>query len=65
MAERFINLRDVLDRTSISKTHTYRLINAGKFPRPVPLGPHRIAFVESEVDEWMDSRLQLRGEDNE
>ena len=65
MVERFIPLRDVLDCTSFSKTHIYRLINAGQFPRPVPIGPHRVAFVESEVAAWMDARLQLRGEDNE
>ena len=65
MSERFIPLRAVLDCTSFSKTHIYRLINAGQFPRQVPLGPHRVAFVESEVNAWIDARLQLRGENNE
>lgn len=60
MAERFISLRDVLTRTSLSKTHTYRLINAGLFPRPVPLGPRRIAFVEREVNDWLLSRVEAR-----
>jgi len=60
MATRFLSLREVLDRTSLSKTHTYRLINAGRFPRPVPLGPHRVAFVESEVVAWMEERVAAR-----
>lgn len=60
MAERLISLRDVLDRTSLSKTHTYRLINAGEFPRPVPLGPRRVAFVEREVEEWLQTRVDAR-----
>lgn len=60
MAERFISLRDVLARTSLSKTHTYRLINAGEFPRPVPLGPRRVAFIEREVDDWLQSRVDAR-----
>lgn len=60
MAERFISLRDVLARTSLSKTHTYRLINAGQFPRPVPLGPHRVAFVEREVNDWLQARVDER-----
>lgn len=62
MAERFLSLREVLDRTSLSKTHTYRLIGAGRFPRPVPLGPGRVAFLESEVRAWMEDRVQARGE---
>ena len=60
MAEKFLSLREVLGLTSLSKTHTYRLINAGNFPRPVPLGPHRVAFLESEIEAWMGARLQAR-----
>jgi prophage regulatory protein len=63
MAEKFLSLREVLGLTSLSKTHTYRLINAGNFPRPVPLGPHRVAFLESEVEAWMAARLQARDQD--
>lgn len=62
MAEKFLSLREVLVRTSLSKTHTYRLINAGYFPRPVPLGPHRVAFLESEVEAWMAERVARRVE---
>lgn len=60
MAECLISLRDVLSRTSLSKTHTYRLINAGEFPRPVPLGPRRVAFIEREVNDWVLSRVDAR-----
>lgn len=62
MAERLIPLRDVLARTSLSKTHTYRLIGAGTFPRPVPLGPRRVAFIEREVDDWLQSRVDARAD---
>lgn len=61
MAECFISLRDVLARTSLSKTHTYRLINGGQFPRPVSLGPRRVAFIEREVDDWLQARMDARG----
>jgi hypothetical protein len=39
-------------------------MNAGddelRFPRPVPIGPHAVAWVESEVDEWIEGRLAAR-----
>ncbi len=60
MAERLISLREVLHRTSLSKTHIYRMIKAGSHPRPVPLGPHRVGFVESEIDDWMAERVDER-----
>lgn len=43
-----------------SRPHIYRLIKAGKFPRPVRLGENRIAFVEAEVDDWLAARLAER-----
>ena len=50
MGERLLKLVEVLKRTSFSKTHTYRLIAAGQHPKPVPLGPGRVAWIESEID---------------
>ncbi len=57
MTERFISVAEVLDRVGFSRTHLYRKINAGSFPRPVPLGPQKVAFLESEILRWMDERL--------
>ena len=61
MGERFISMAEVIDKVGLSQTHLYRKINAGTFPKPVPLGPMKVAFVESEIDEWMDERLRARG----
>jgi prophage regulatory protein len=63
MGDRFISMNEVLDRICLSKTHLYRKINAGQFPRPVPLGPWKVAFLESEIEAWMAARLQARDED--
>ncbi len=63
MADRFISTAIVLDRVCLSKTHLYRKINAGEFPRPVPLGPKKVAFLESEVEDWMAARLRARETD--
>ncbi len=63
MADRFISTAIVLDRVCLSKTHLYRKINAGEFPRPVPLGPQKVAFLESEVEDWMVARLRAREQD--
>ncbi|PAR30849.1 hypothetical protein CGT99_14715 [Vibrio metoecus] len=42
-------LREVL----ISRSAIYRKMNDGEFPQSVSLGERAIAWVESEVDEWM------------
>lgn len=60
MSERFITMVEVRRRVALSKTEIYRKINAGNFPRPVPLGSHKVAWLESEVAAWMTDRLAAR-----
>lgn len=33
----------------------------GRFPSAVPLGDRRVAFVKSEVTEWICARIAARG----
>ncbi len=45
-----------------SRQHVYRLVASGQFPRPLRLSENRIAFVESEVDEWIEQARTARDE---
>jgi prophage regulatory protein len=58
MAERFLSMKQVLERVGLSRTTLYGCMNAGTFPQSVPLGPKRIAFVESQVDAWMQAQIE-------
>lgn len=60
--DRLLSTAVVLDRICMSKTQLYRMIKAGEFSKPVPIGQQRVAFLESEVNAWMESRLRLREE---
>lgn len=57
-ATRLIRLPEVLERTGYGKAWIYRLINDGKFPAPVKIGSRAIAFVESEIDSWIQSVIE-------
>jgi prophage regulatory protein len=43
-----------------SKPHLWRLWTKGKFPKPVKISPSRNAWVESEIDAWIDSKIEGR-----
>ena len=60
MTHRLLSMRDVLARLCMSKSRLYRSINCGEFPRPVPIGRHRVAFVEAEVENWITERMKAR-----
>ncbi|HGG2393098.1 TPA: helix-turn-helix transcriptional regulator [Escherichia coli] len=53
-----IRLPEVLKRTGFGKAWIYRLISEGRFPAPVKIGVRAVAFVESEVDEWIKSVIE-------
>jgi prophage regulatory protein len=46
------------ERSGLSRTTRWRLIKAGKFPKPVKITDHAIGWRESEVDQWLASREQ-------
>ena len=52
---RLIRLPEVLQRTGYGQAWIYRLISEGRFPAPVKIGVRAVAFVESEIDEWIDA----------
>ncbi len=43
-----------------SPQHITRLEKAGKFPLRVVLGPNRVGWVEQEVLDWLQERLESR-----
>ncbi|MDW9814324.1 AlpA family phage regulatory protein [Sinorhizobium meliloti] len=55
-----ISLKDTCSLTSMSKTMIHRLRSEGRFPAAVALGEKRIAFVRSEVNDWINGRIAAR-----
>ena len=43
-----------------SKVHLRRLVKAGAFPQPVRIGAGKLAWVESEVEDWITSKIAAR-----
>lgn len=58
MSNRFIRLPEVMRRTGFGRAWIYRMIERGEFPSQVKLGRRAVGFVESEVDAWVDQRIQ-------
>lgn len=63
MSKALIRLSEVQRRTGYSKAWIYRLISQKRFPSTVKIGSRSIAFIESEIDDWIDKRIaESRGE---
>jgi prophage regulatory protein len=67
---RFIRLNEVMSRTGYGRTSIYRKMEDGDFPKNVKLGgpledpdafdSRAVAWIEDEVEQWIDSRIEGR-----
>jgi len=57
---RIISKRQLKEMVLYSPQHIARLEKAGKFPKRIQLGPNRVGWVEDEVLDWLQQRLDCR-----
>ena len=57
---RFLKLKEVIEKTALSRSAIYRKMDEGNFPVSVSLGDRAVAWVEEEVNNWMEMRLAER-----
>jgi len=50
-------------KVNLSRSTMYSMIKQGKFPRPIKLGPRSVGWIETEIDAWLESRLQQRDDE--
>ena len=58
MANTILRLPEVKSRTALSRSTIYLYISLGKFPAQVILGNRCVGWIESEIDEWIEGRIQ-------
>jgi prophage regulatory protein len=58
---RLVPWREVQRRVPYTRQHCGRLERHGLFPRRVRVGANRVAWIESELDAWIEARAAERG----
>ena len=56
---KILRKRDVIKKTGLSKSTMYSEIESGKFPKPVQLTARSVGWKESEINEWISTRLPV------
>jgi len=57
---RLIKLSAVEAKTGQKKSWIYTQITEDNFPKQVRIGPGAVAWVEDEIDAWIDARIVER-----
>lgn len=57
---RILRLSEVIYRTGLARSTIYKLMKDQEFPQAVPLMVRAVGWIESEVDDWIVSKVRLR-----
>ncbi|MGB7650977.1 MAG: AlpA family transcriptional regulator [Gallionella sp.] len=52
-----IRRKEVERLTALSRSRLYALIKTGEFPPPIRLGAMSVAWLETEIHEWIAQRI--------
>jgi len=54
--ERMLKLKEVMQITSLKRATIYNYIKSGEFPKQVQLTKRSVAWTESSIKRWLESR---------
>lgn len=57
---KLIRLPGVKQETSLSRSSIYAKMADGSFPRSIPLGKRAVAWIEEEVQGWIERQIAGR-----
>ena len=63
MSDRMLRASEVTTATGLSRPTLWRRAKAGEFPAPRQLGGGLVGWLESEVNEWLQTRPVATGAD--
>ena len=58
--ERFLRMREVVQRTGMSRGTIYNKIHAGTFPKQIPIGANLVVWLDSDVQKSMQEQIDKK-----
>ena len=55
--QRLIRRKEVQAKTGLCTSSIYALMKKGDFPQSLQISIRRVAWIESEVDQWISDRI--------
>ena len=58
-----LKIKQVAAEINVSVPQVYKLVSLGRFPKPIKLGERGSGWLITEIDAWLQSRVDLRDEE--
>lgn len=62
---RLINIKEVINLTSLKTTAIYTLMKKGEFPQSIKITSDRVAWLESDIEEWINAKIEQSKDKNQ
>ncbi|VUC78358.1 putative transcriptional regulator [Raoultella terrigena] len=59
-AHQLLRLKQVEQKTGLKRSQIYLYMKKGSFPHSIKIGPVSVAWLESEIDDWINLKLTDR-----
>ena len=56
-SNKILKLKDVKQKTGLSKSTIYHFISHNKFPTQITIGIRAVGWLEHEIEEWLSHRI--------
>jgi len=54
---RLIRRKEVQSKTGLGASSIYAMMHRGEFPKAISISERRVAWIESDVDQWIAERV--------
>ena len=58
-----LRINDIVKKTSLGKSTIWQWVGEGKFPKPIKLSKRIRVWKESDIDEWIESKIDKLSDD--
>ncbi|HEY3328120.1 MAG TPA: AlpA family phage regulatory protein [Novimethylophilus sp.] len=59
MQQKILRIADAVQKTGLSRSTIYRLLEAEDFPEPIRLSKRAIGWTEEQLNGWISSRTHV------
>lgn len=60
MQTKIIKIKQVIERTSLSRSAIFAMAARGQFPKQIKLAERSAGWIEAEVEQWLSERINQR-----
>jgi prophage regulatory protein len=60
---KILKVKQVAEEINVSVPQVYKLASLGRFPKPIKLGERGSGWLTTEIDAWLQSRVDARDEE--